>query len=111
MVPGQQLLTALFITGEHDLDYIARQAGRLHAHFGQVGLMSQAWTVPGAGHFYAAERRALDAHGRDAKVGEAVAAFPDEVLGVDQATGRLTTRAEATVASTDSAMPTPITSP
>jgi hypothetical protein len=46
--------------------------------------MSQAWTVPGAGHFYAADRRALDAQGRDAAAGAVVAAFLDEVLGVDQ---------------------------
>ncbi|MEI6029016.1 MAG: alpha/beta hydrolase [Betaproteobacteria bacterium] len=84
VVPGQPLPPALFITGEHDLDYIARQAGRLHEHFGRVGVMSQAWTVPGAGHFYAADRRALDAQGRDAAVGAVVAAFLDEVLGVDQ---------------------------
>ena len=111
VVPGLPLPPALLITGEHDLDYIASQASRLHAHFGRVGLMSQAWTVPGAGHFYAAERRALDVQGRDATVGEAVLAFLEEVLGVDQATGRLTTRADAIVANTDSAMPTPITSP
>jgi pimeloyl-ACP methyl ester carboxylesterase len=84
MVPGQWLPAVLFITGEHDLDYIARQAGRLHEHFGQVGVRSQAWTVPGAGHFYAADRRALDAQGRDAAAGAVVAAFLDEVLGVDQ---------------------------
>jgi acetyl esterase/lipase len=84
VVPGQPLPPALFITGEHDLDYIARQAGRLHEHFGRVGVMSQAWTVPGAGHFYAAERRAIDAQGRDTAVGAAVATFLDEVLGVDQ---------------------------
>jgi hypothetical protein len=83
-VPGQPLPPALFITSEHDLDYIARQAGRLHEHFGQVGVRSQAWTVPGAGHFYAADRRALDAQGRDAEVGAVVATFLDEVLGVDQ---------------------------
>ena len=84
VAPGQPLPPALFITGEHDLDYIASQASRLHAHFGQVGLMSQAWTVPGAGHFYAAERRALDAQGRDATVGEAVLAFLEEALGDPQ---------------------------
>lgn len=83
-MPGQPLPPALFITGEHDLDYIARQAGRLHEHFGQVGVRSQAWTVPGAGHFYAADRRALDAQGRDAAAGAVVAAFLDEALGVDQ---------------------------
>jgi predicted esterase len=83
VVPGQPLPPALFITGEHDLDYIAHQAGRLHEHFGRVGVMSQAWTVPGAGHFYAAERRAIDAQGRDTAVGAAVATFLDEVLGVD----------------------------
>ena len=84
VVPGQPLPPALFITGEHDLDYIALQAARLHEHFGRVGVTSQAWTVPGAGHFYAADRRALDAQGRDATVGAVVAAFLDEVLGVDQ---------------------------
>ncbi len=84
VVPGQPLPPALFITGEHDLDYIALQAPRLHEHFGRVGVRSQAWTVPGAGHFYAAGRRALDAQGRDATVGAVVAAFLDEVLGVDQ---------------------------
>ncbi|MGI9154767.1 MAG: alpha/beta hydrolase [Rubrivivax sp.] len=111
VVPGLPLPPALFITGEHDLDYIAHQAGKLHAHFGQMGLMSQAWIVPGAGHFYAAERRAIDAHGRQATVGEAVVAFLDEVLDADQAAGRRTTRAEASVASTDSATPAPITRP
>lgn len=84
VVPGESLPPALFITGEHDLDYIALQAARLHEHFGRVGVTSQAWTVPGAGHFYAADRRALDAQGRDATVGAVVAAFLDEVLGVDQ---------------------------
>lgn len=84
VVPGQPLPPALFITGEHDLDYIALQAARLHQHFGRVGVTSQAWTVPGAGHFYAADRRALDAQGREATVGAVVAAFLDEVLGVDQ---------------------------
>lgn len=84
VVPGQTLPPALFITGEHDLDYIAYQAGRLHEHFGRVGVKSQAWTVPGAGHFYAADRRALDVQGRDAAVGAVVATFLDEVLGVDQ---------------------------
>jgi predicted esterase len=84
VVPGQPLPPALFITGEHDLDYIAHQAGRLHEHFGRVGVMSQAWTVPGAGHFYAADRRALDTQGRAAEVGAVVATFLDEVLGVDQ---------------------------
>ena len=83
VVPGQALPPALFITGEHDLDYIAHQAGRLHEHFGRVGVMSQAWTVPGAGHFYAADRRALDTQGRAAEVGAVVATFLDEVLGVD----------------------------
>jgi acetyl esterase/lipase len=83
VVPGQPLPPALFITGEHDLDYIAHQAGRLHEHFGRVGVMSQAWTVPGAGHFYAADRRALDTQGRAAEVGAVVATFLDEVLGVD----------------------------
>jgi predicted esterase len=83
VVPGQPLPPALFITGEHDLDYIAHQAGRLHEHFGRVGVMSQAWTVPGAGHFYAADRRALDTQGRAAEVGTVVATFLDEVLGVD----------------------------
>jgi acetyl esterase/lipase len=84
VVPGQALPPALFITGGHDLDYIAHQAGRLHEHFGRVGVMSQAWTVPGAGHFYAADRRALDTQGRAAEVGAVVATFLDEVLGVDQ---------------------------
>jgi hypothetical protein len=46
--------------------------------------MSQAWTVPGAGHFYAADRRALGTQGRAAEVGAVVATFLDEVLGVDQ---------------------------
>jgi hypothetical protein len=49
-----------------------------------VGVRSQAWTVPGAGHFYAAERRAIDAQGRATAVGAVVAAFLNEALGVDQ---------------------------
>lgn len=101
VVPDRPLPPALFISGEHDLDYIARQADRLHGHFTRVGVISQAWTVPGAGHFYASDRRAVDILGRISSVGEVVTAFLDEVLGPAQPTGRLPMVAEVVAATSD----------
>jgi acetyl esterase/lipase len=66
---------ALLVTGEHDLDYVAKQAAVLHRHFETVGLHHESWTVPGATHFYPASSPLRRTDGQEALLEEAMANF------------------------------------
>ncbi len=65
----------LFVTGEHDLEYIAKQSSILDRHFVSVGLQHETWTVPGATHFYPASSRMRRTDGQEAQLEEAMANF------------------------------------
>ena len=74
VVGGKGLPRALLVSGEHDLDYIAAQAGPMRDHFaGTVGRLD--WRVPGASHFYLAHSTAVGHDGTRATVETAMAAF------------------------------------
>lgn len=65
----------LLVTGENDLDYVAKQAAVLHHHFETVGLHHEAWTVPGATHFYPASSTMRRTDGQEAVLEDTMANF------------------------------------
>lgn len=71
--PGEP--AALLVCGEHDLDYIAAQAGAMHTHFESVGTTHESWQIAGASHFYPATSIATRTDGTTAQVDDAMASF------------------------------------
>ena len=66
---------ALLVTGEHDLEYIAKQASLIQQHFESVGLYHETWTVPGATHFYPATSAILSMEGETGLLEQTIAKF------------------------------------
>lgn len=73
----------LLVTGEFDLDYIARQADPMHAHFASVGALHEAWQIPRATHFYPSGSAAKRSDGAIAPLEEAMSGFLKRVLRLD----------------------------
>ena len=72
---------AFLVTGENDLEYIARQAGPMDRHFSKVGVRHEAWQVPGATHFYPRGSQIVGEDGRRSTLEEAMAEFISATLG------------------------------
>ncbi len=78
---GRQLPPAFLVTGENDLDYIAGQAQNTDRHFSRVGVPHEAWTVPGATHFYPASSPIVSEGGRRSTLELALNDFVQRTLG------------------------------
>ncbi len=72
---------AFMVTGENDLDYVARQAGPMDRHFPSAGVAHESWQVPGGTHFYPAGSVVVGAGGRRSTLEEAMAGFISRNLG------------------------------
>jgi acetyl esterase/lipase len=72
---------AFIVTGENDLDYVARQFGPMARHFGAVGVPHEAWQVPGGTHFYPAASVVVGEAGRRSTLEEAMTEFVAQALG------------------------------
>ena len=79
---------ALLVSSEFDLDYIARQADPMRAHFGSRGSLCEAWWVPRANHFYPSHSVARRTDGKTATVEEAMGVFLAHALPVRSHSGR-----------------------
>jgi acetyl esterase/lipase len=77
---------AFFVTGENDLDYIAKQAGRMDHHFDTVGVPHDTWQAPGATHFYPSDSIVARSDGTRTRLEDAMATFLHEVLRLNTAT-------------------------
>lgn len=71
---------ALLVTGEQDLEYVARQAAVMDRHFTAVGLDHETWQVPGATHFYSASSAMVRSDGARGRLEDAMAAFLQRAL-------------------------------
>ncbi len=72
---------AFTVTGENDLDYVARQASTIDRHFSAVGLLHESWVVPGGTHFYPASSEIVAADGRRSRLEDGMAEFLYRTLG------------------------------
>ena len=79
---------ALLVSSEFDLDYIARQADPMRAHFGSRGSLCEAWWVPRANHFYPSHSVARRTDGKTATVEEAMGVFLEHALHGRSRSGR-----------------------
>ena len=77
---------AFLVTGENDLDYIARQASTMDRHFDAVGVPHEAWRVPGATHFYPSNSIVTRADGCRTELEDAMAKFLYAALRLDKIT-------------------------
>ncbi len=77
---------AFFVTGEVDLDHIARQASMIDRHFDAMGVPHDSWRVPGAPHFYPCSSIVTQPEGRHTKLEDAMAEFLQTALRLDTAT-------------------------
>ena len=82
-------------------------------HRNRIGLITRGRFESEAGHLDAAQHRTLGAHIPDIELNRLAVFHDDSDKGPNpaQTIGFITTRAEASVASTDSATPAPITRP
>ena len=78
---GAGLPPAFIVTGENDLDYVARQFGPMARHFSAVGIPHEAWQVPGGTHFYPAASVVVGEAGRRSTLEDAMAEFVAKALG------------------------------
>ncbi|MFM9982723.1 MAG: alpha/beta hydrolase [Burkholderiales bacterium] len=85
VVGGAGLPPAFIVTGENDLDYVARQFAPMTRHFGSVGVTHEAWQVPGGTHFYPATSTCVCSSGERSTLEEAMAAFVARSLGTPSA--------------------------
>ena len=81
VVPKHRGAPVCLFHGEDDLPYIAQQSTPMRDAFLTHAPGSEDWFVPGATHFYLADTPALGPQGRQATVGQAVAAFLQRTLG------------------------------
>jgi acetyl esterase/lipase len=72
---------AFIVTGEHDLEHVARQVAPMARHFSAVGVPYEAWQVPGGTHFYPAASVVVGEAGRRSTLEEAMAEFVARTLG------------------------------
>lgn len=71
---------AFLVTGEVDLEHIARQAGVIDRHFDAMGVRHENWQVPGAPHFYPCTSTVTRPDGRRAELEGAMAEFLQTAL-------------------------------
>ena len=72
---------AFTVTGEYDLDYVARQAATIDRHFSAVGLVHECWLAPGATHFYPAGSVIVGSDGKQSTLEDAMGEFLYRSLG------------------------------
>ena len=72
---------AFIVTGENDLEHVARQVAPMVRHFGAVGVQCEAWQVPGGTHFYPADSVVVGEAGQRSTLEEAMAEFVAKALG------------------------------
>ena len=77
----QQSPAVLLVSAEHDLDYVAAHQPAMAEGFRRHGLTCEQLRVPGAGHFYAQDARALQDDGGETRVGAGLFAFLARRLG------------------------------
>lgn len=77
---------AFLVTGENDLDYIARQASTMDHHFDQVGVPHETWQALGATHFYPSNSMIVRPDGRRTELEDAMAQFLYAALRLDTLT-------------------------
>ena len=85
VVGGAGLPPAFIVTGENDLDYVARQFAPMTRHFGSVGVAHEAWQVPGGTHFYPATSTCVGSSGERSTLEESMAVFVAQSLGTPSA--------------------------
>ena len=73
---------AFLVSGENDLEHVARQAGPMIRHFGAAGVPCEAWQVVGGTHFYLADSAVVNEAGQRSTLEDAMAAFVARTLGV-----------------------------
>jgi acetyl esterase/lipase len=80
-VNGTNPPPAFIVSGENDLDYVARQADPMDRHFSAAGVKHEAWKVPGATHFYPASSVVVGAGGQRSTLEAALAEFVERAVG------------------------------
>ena len=72
---------AFLVTGENDLEHLARHAEPMRRHFAAAGVACEAWQVPGGTHFYPSGSAVVGEGGRRTTLEEAMAQFVSRTLG------------------------------
>ena len=75
---------AFLVTGDNDLEHIARQAGTMDRHFDTVGVPHETWQALDATHFYPSNSIVVRPDGRRTELEDAMAEFLHAALRLDQ---------------------------
>ena len=77
---------AFLVTGDNDLEHIARQASTMDRHFDTVGVPHETWQALGATHFYPSNSIVARSDGRRTELEDAMAEFLHAALRLDKLT-------------------------